>query len=140
MHTKDNLMKTSLKVMAIAASLLSLSVVEPAAAHHSYAAFDGDKVVSLQGTVKRWDWTNPHSFLYLTVKGPGASTTEWEIESASPSLLKRIGFTATSIKAGDKVTVRLHPHRSKGLFGSLIAVDLPTGKTLVVSLLDPKAR
>jgi len=133
-------MKISRKIIVITASLISSLVARPALAHHSYAAFDPDKVVSLQGTVKRWEWTNPHSFLYVTVSGPGSATTDWEIESASPSLLKRIGFTATSIKAGDKVTVRLHPHRSKALFGSLVAVDMPGGKTLVVSLLDPKAR
>jgi hypothetical protein len=140
MPTKEHPMRTSQRIMAIAAGLLLSMGVQPVQAHHSYAAFDKDRVVSLQATVTRWDWTNPHSFLYVVVKGPGRAITEWEIESASPSLLQRVGFTATSIKAGDRVTVRLYPHRTRAHFGSLVAVDLPTGRTLVVSLLDPKAR
>lgn len=133
-------MRTCIKVMAIAASLLLPIGQQPAQAHHSYAPFDKDRVVSVQGTVTRWDWTNPHSFLYLVVRGPGRTTTEWEIESASPSLLQRIGFTATSMRAGDRVTVRLYPHRTRARFGALVAVDLPNGRTLVMSLLNPKAR
>ena len=133
-------MRTSRSILAIAAALLLSSGIQPVQAHHSYAAFDKDRVVSIQGTVTRWDWTNPHSFLYIAVRGPGRATTEWEIESASPSLLRRIGFTATSMKAGDRVTVRLSPHRTRAHFGSLVAIDLPGGKTLVMSLLNPNAR
>jgi Family of unknown function (DUF6152) len=133
-------MRTTRRIMAIAAGVLLSLGVQPVQAHHSYAPFDKSRVVSVQGTVTRWDWTNPHSFLYLAVRGPGRATTEWEIESASPSLLQRIGFSATAIKPGDRVTVRLYPHRSRARFGALVAVDLPSGRTLVVSLLDPKAR
>ena len=133
-------MKLSRIAVALTAGLTLAIGFQPAQAHHSYAAFDGVKLISLQGTVVRWDWTNPHTFLYVNVKGPGQALTEWEIESASPSLLKRIGFAASSIKAGDKVTVRLHPHRTKAHFGSLVAIDLPNGKTLAMTLLDPNAK
>lgn len=102
-------------------------------AHHSYAQFDMGNTVSVQGTVKQWDWTNPHSWLTLYVEpGNGVQPEVWEIESGSPSMLLRTGFTRTSLTVGEKVTVKFHPHRDDPHKGSLVAVDFPGGKSLTV--------
>ena len=98
----------------------------PAAAHHSFAMFDQKKVVTLEGTVTQFQWTNPHSFLELDVPGNG----HWSIELNSPNNLKRQGWTRSALKPGDKVTVRLNPLRDGQHGGLFLDVHLPGGKVL----------
>jgi hypothetical protein len=112
-------------LMALAA-LLALPVL----AHHSFAMFDQSKQVTLVGTVKEFQWTNPHAFIHIeaTVEG---STDVWDIELNSPNNLKRQGWKSTSLKAGDKVTVVANPLRDLSHKGGLfIAVTLPDGSVL----------
>ena len=68
----------------------------PATAHHSFAMFDMTKSVRLEGTVKRFEWTNPHSWIFLEVAGPGATVEQWTIELPSAGLLR--------VKAGTRTT------------------------------------
>jgi hypothetical protein len=91
---------------------------------------DNEKERTLEGTVKEFQWTNPHAWIQLMVKGPDGKTTEWSIECASPNGLKRQGWRAASIKAGDKVTAIIHPLKNGDSGGSLVIVTLPDGKTL----------
>ena len=76
-----------------------------AVAHHSYSAFDmtGEKTVT--GTIKKFDYTNPHSWIYMDVKGPDGKVTTWMVEGGSPNALLRLGFTRDSLPAGTEIMV-----------------------------------
>jgi hypothetical protein len=89
----------------VGAGIASLAV--PATAHHSFAMFDQKKVMTLQGTVVEFQWTNPHAFIELEAKGG----RHWSIELNSPNNLKRQGWTKAALKPGDKVSVRIAPLR-----------------------------
>jgi hypothetical protein len=109
---------------------VAMALALPAAAHHSFAMFDSAKETTLQGTVKEFQWTNPHAWVQLLVAGPDGKTTEWSIECASPNGLKRQGWRGSSIKAGDRITVVIHPLKSGEPGGSLVILTLPDGTQL----------
>ena len=114
-----------------AAVLLAGLACVPVFAHHSFAMFDQTREVTLVGTVKEFQWTNPHSFIHVEVPaGPNSGT--WDIELNSPNNLKRQGWRADSIKSGDKVTLRANPLRDLGDHkgGLFVAITLPDGTTL----------
>ncbi len=111
--------------------VLALLAASPAAfAHHSFAMFDMQKEVSLDGTVKSFQWSSPHSWLEVMVHTPSGDDVEWSIEMGAPSSLYRHGWRQTSVKQGDKVTVVVHPLRDGRPGGSLVSVTLPDGKQL----------
>jgi hypothetical protein len=107
----------------------ALLAAMPAAAHHSFAMFDQKKIMTLEGTVHEFQWTNPHAFIELDVPG-GGKTTRWSIELNSPNNLKRQGWHRTALKAGDKVTLRMSPLRDGHPGGLFLDVRLPNGKML----------
>jgi hypothetical protein len=107
----------------------ALCAVTPAIAHHSFATFDMTKEVKVSGTVREFQWQNPHVWIYLLVKD-GATNQEWEIEGGSLLGLKREGWTKDSFKAGDKVSVTIHPKRDGSHGGSYIIGVTADGKTL----------
>ena len=111
------------------AALGALVASMPAAAHHSFAMFDQKKVMTLEGTVHEFQWTNPHAFIELDVQG-GGKTIRWSIELNSPNNLKRQGWNRTALKAGDKVTLRMNPLRDGHPGGLFLDVRLPGGKVL----------
>jgi hypothetical protein len=89
---------------------LSLTAVATAAfAHHSFSAeFDANKRVTLTGTVTNVEWRNPHTWFYADVKNDDGSVANWGFELASPNLLLRNGWTRSSMKIGDVVTVEAY--------------------------------
>ena len=110
-------------------ALTVLAAAVPALAHHSFAMFDQKKVLTLEGTVTEFQWTNPHSFLEVDVP-QGAKAVHWSVELNSPNNLKRQGWTRGALKAGDRVTVRLNPLRSGQHGGLFLDVLTPSGKVL----------
>jgi hypothetical protein len=110
----------------VAASVFTL----PAAAHHSFAMFDADKMVSLQGTVKEFEWVNPHSWLHVVVTDKAGAAKEWSVEMASVGALSNVGWTQDTVKAGDKVTIEMHPLKDGTRGGTVVSVTLPNGKKL----------
>ena len=107
---------------------LALAAV-PASAHHSYSMFDMAKTVELEATVTQFKWQNPHSFILADVEAPGGKE-RWAIEMTAPANLVQEGWKRTSLKAGDKVTIWVHPLRSGAKGGSYAGVRLVDGKTL----------
>ena len=91
----------------------------PVAAHHSFALFDNDKTVPLEGTVKSFEWTNPHSWIVLEVLGENRAVQEWRIELPAASLLAREGWNKFYVKPGEKIVVRINPLKDGGHGGSL---------------------
>ena len=120
---KNSIAKAGLLVM------LAVTAV-PSVAHHSFAMFDQQKVITLQGTVKEFQWMNPHSWIQLMVPGEGGKATEWSVEMSGPGGLARKGWKPRTLKQGDKVTVVIHPLRDGGPGGSFVSVVLPSGQTL----------
>ena len=102
----------------------------PALAHHSYAEFDTQKEMTIQGTVKEWQWTNPHSWMLLMVPNAQGQSEQWAIELNSVSLLAQQGWRPTTVVPGDKVAVTFHPMRNGSRAGSYISAKLPNGKTM----------
>ena len=114
----------SRRVAWLASLAITLAVL-PAAAHHSFAMFDQKKVMTLEGTVHEFQWTNPHAFIELDVDS-GARAQRWAIELNSPNNLTRQGWRRTSLRAGERITVRIAPLRSGqtgGLFLDLRKAD-----------------
>jgi hypothetical protein len=101
----------------------------PALAHHSFAMFDIQKQVTVSGTVREFQWTNPHSWLQLEVPRAGA-TVEYSIELGSPNTMSRRGWRRTTFKPGDKVTVTMNPMRDGSPGGALISAVDAQGQTL----------
>ena len=114
-------------VSAIAAALF----VAPAFAHHSFAMFDADKTVTLTGTVKEFEWTNPHAWLRIMVNDQAAGkAVQYALEMGSPGQQARVGWKPDSVKPGDKVTVTIHPLKDGARGGQFITAMLPNGSIL----------
>ena len=129
-------MKTLL-ALSICATALMASV--PASAHHSGAMFDRAKVVALKGQIIKYEFTNPHAWIRLTVREPGGATTEWNIETYSPQNMRRLGLTPSNLKPGDVVSLRMHPIRDGRKAGSLVDITLADG-TYISGAAPPQAR
>jgi hypothetical protein len=90
----------------VLAALVVASAAVPASAHHSFAAqYDANKPVTLKGKVTKVEWTNPHARFYINVPAADGKVVNWNLELASPNYLKRAGWSSTSLKEGDEVTV-----------------------------------
>jgi hypothetical protein len=124
--------KTGLRVLGLLALISSAS----AWAHHSFAMFDQTKTVTLKGSVIEFQWTNPHAFLHVEVV-EGGKKTAWHVELNSPNNLRRQGWRATSVKAGDMVTVKINPLRDGTPGGLFNSVTLPDGSTLGEATMPP---
>src|SRR5213595_1248146 len=97
-------MRTKLVVIVTALGLLVAAV--PAWSHHAFAAeFDQNKPVKVQGSVVKWELTNPHSWIHIDVKGTDGKVATWMIEGASPNNLYRLGLTKESVPVGSEITV-----------------------------------
>jgi hypothetical protein len=107
-----------------------LLVAQPAFAHHSFANFDLDREITLVGTIKEVQFTNPHVWLQVMVPDSKGGRTEWSIEAGAPGMLLRTGWKPSTLKSGDAVTVVSHPAKNGDANGSLIRVTLPDGRTL----------
>ena len=111
------------------AVLLALAAA-PAWAHHSGAGVDRTKTVTVQGLVKEFRWTNPHSWIDLEVANDKGGTDLWSIEMNPPPFLIRAGWKSSSLKPGDKVSVTLNPIRSGEPGGIFVSVTLADGRVL----------
>jgi Family of unknown function (DUF6152) len=99
-------------------------------AHHSFATFDNNKTVTLAGTVKTFEWTNPHTWIWLVVTDAKGVEQVWGIEGAAPGELTRHGWTRRSLNPGDKITLDIHPLRDGRAGGSYSRVTFADGHTL----------
>jgi Family of unknown function (DUF6152) len=94
--------------VALAAALLTMTVAE---AHHSFAMFDRDTQLVKTGTVVRWAFNNPHSWLYMNVKSADGTDTLWSFEGSAPTGLIQRGITGDTFKPGATVTFMYCPLR-----------------------------
>jgi Family of unknown function (DUF6152) len=122
--------RCSTRISGVLLALLLASAAFPASAHHSAAVFDMSKQISVQGTVEKWVWANPHSWLYIRVVKADGSQEVWGFEAGSTGMLARSGWNAADMKPGDKVTVSGSPERSGNHIGLMNEVQLPSGRVL----------
>ena len=113
------------KFLRLAALGIAVAAM-PVAAHHSFAMFDQKQIVTLQGKVHEFQWTNPHAFLEID----DAKGTRWSLELNSPNNLKRQGWSRSAVKPGDQVTVRMNPLRDGQHGGLFLDLKFPDGKVL----------
>jgi hypothetical protein len=113
------------------ASVLIAAFAAPALAHHSPAAFEASKTITVTGTVKEFRWQNPHSWIEVNVPSDKGEPVLWAFELTSPTYLVRAGWKSNTLKPGDKVTITGRPLKS-GEPGSAIftSVMLADGRTL----------
>jgi hypothetical protein len=113
--------------------LVSLSSVQPALAHHSFGAeYDVSKPITLTGVVTKIEWTNPHSHIYLDVKGEGGKIVNWQLEGYPPGVLQRNGFKRdVTVKPGDEITVSGWRARDGGTWGHLRDITLASGQKMI---------
>ena len=113
------------------AGALALTVAASAAqAHHSFAMFDMSKEVTVNGTVKQFQWTNPHCYIQLMVKDGSGKETEWSLEMGAPMYLYARGWRPGTIKPGMRITVTLNPLRNGNPGGVVRDVAGPDGKPI----------
>jgi hypothetical protein len=117
----------------LAALLGVLAAGPPLAAHHSFAAeFDGSRPVTLKGTVTKMEWTNPHAWLHVDVKGPDGKVVEWMIEGGAPNALLRRGWNRESVARGTAIVIQGFRARDGSNRASGGDVTLPDGKKLFI--------
>jgi hypothetical protein len=122
--------KTLIMFVAMAFSLLIVSV--PLVAHHGTANFENDpaKRITVKGTVVEWVWSNPHCFLQFDAKGGDGQVVRWVVETSNPPDMVNRGWSIRTFKAGDQVTVTIRPVKSGKPVGSVVQVVLADGRVL----------
>ena len=113
----------------IAFAMYSLSV----AAHHSYSMFDGDTTLTLEGTVKEFQWVNPHAWLLMMVPDEDGQEQQWALELPSPNGLARNGWRPRTLTPGMEVSASMHPLKDGQNGGGGLSVTLPDGTVLLTT-------
>jgi len=117
---------------AILALAFLVAAVAPAAAHHSFAAFDMANQKTITGAVKQVDWTNPHIWIWIDVANDKGGTDTYAFEGMSPNYLARRGWTRTTLHTGDKITVAYRPMKDGKNGGMFINGTTAAGKVLTM--------
>jgi Family of unknown function (DUF6152) len=119
-------------VIVLSMSLGALIVAVPIFAHHSSAAFETGKNLTIKGTVTEWFWANPHCLLKLDVKTDSGEMIHWVAETQAPANMIDAGWRKNSFKAGEEVTVIVRPAKSGKPLGSIVRVEFADGKSLAI--------
>jgi hypothetical protein len=120
------------KAIGLGAAAAATILASSAAAHHSFAMFDREHPIELQGTVKSWEFTNPHSWLVLMVMRNGVPT-QYSIEGASVDTLIRQRFGPHSFVPGEKITLVIYPLKNGGNGGAFLKASKADGTVLTMS-------
>lgn len=99
-------------------------------AHHSFASFDMDDTRSIAGTVKRFEWTNPHTWIVLEVQTDSGQQQEWRFEGPPPINMLHGGWAENTLQTGDHISLSYHPRKDSQREGSFTAITLPNGKQI----------
>ena len=118
-------------VVIAALGLLLVSV--PLAAHHGAAALDTGKEITLRGTVTEWIWSNPHCFLKFDAKDDTGAVRNWAVETQNPTSMTQRGWSRSSFKVGDEVTVIVEPVKNGQPVGRILTAILANGQKLVAA-------
>ena len=115
------------------AGLIAIAVAAfavQASAHHSFAMFDHEKMITISGSLKEFEWTNPHCWLHINaVDSATGKTIEWAFEMGSIGQIAAQGWKIDTVKPGDKITIEAHPLRDGSHGGQYDTVKLPDGRS-----------
>ena len=100
-------------------------------AHHSVAGYDTQKVITIRGVVKEFNWRNPHVYIVWDAKDEAGKVVEWAGELSSPSTMIQLGMNRTSLKPGDEVLISLHPSKTTNPLGVIQKITMADGKIVV---------
>ena len=126
----------TLKIAVCSAVMVGVLAI-PIQAHHSFAMFDQEKTITVDGTLKEFEWTNPHCWLHLNVVDRATGkTSEWAFEMGSIGQIAAQGWKADTIKIGDKIMVDAHPMKDGSRGGQYQGARLSDGR----SFKQPPAR
>jgi hypothetical protein len=120
------------KMMMIAASMvLLIAATVTLSAHHSFSAeFDGSKTVTLEGTVYKMEFVNPHSWLYIDAVMPDGKIERWGIEGGSPNVMFRLGWSRDTLPVGTRIKVSGSPSKDGAKRMNSRSIEFPDGKKL----------
>ena len=125
------MMKWITKLGSLGLVVVALGLTIPTAvAHHSGVEFDSEKIVEITGTVKEFQFKNPHTWIQVEVPNPKGGTIEWSLEWGSPNTLGRQGVRPTTFPPGAKITVRMNPMKNGNTGGAFIGAKFADGKTV----------
>lgn len=119
-----------MKANRLLLAAMAVCISAPAMAHHSFAMFDRNKTLRIDGVVKEYEWTNPHVWLHIMAADESGKSVQWSFEMQSIAQDTRAGWRADSVKPGDKVTVEYHPLKDGARGGQLTAGILANGTRL----------
>jgi hypothetical protein len=119
------------KFLALVAAFAPLALVSSADAHHSFQMFALDKLETVNGTVESFKWAMPHTWINVVIPGKaGGPPEKWGFEGHAPNLMARKGWKFNTLKAGDNVTILMHPMKDGTNAGSIVHVTLASGQQL----------
>jgi hypothetical protein len=101
-----------------------------ALAHHSFAMFDADQKMTLAGTVKEFQWTNPHAWIFVMVPNPEGQLEQWAVELGGPGQITRQGWSPKTLTPGMDVKLVIHPLRDGTNGGQFMGITLADGTQL----------
>jgi hypothetical protein len=126
-HSK-NILKKPIAILFVTAGLLASSA--PALAHHAFSAeFDAEKPVEVKGAVTKFELVNPHSWIYIDVKNPDGTISNWGFEFGAPFSLREKGITKSSFTAGTEITLKGYRAKSGKSLGYAVSTVLADGRT-----------
>ena len=118
-------------IRAILAGLaMTIAAAGAASAHHAFSMYDNTKYTKLTGTVKSYLWANPHTMIGFVVMGADGKLQDWTAECSPINMIGRRGWTAQSLKAGDKIDFVIHPNRDGVQYGLLVTATKIDGTVL----------
>lgn len=115
------------KLVAVLAVSTTFAAATPVSAHHSFAMFDSSKEQVIRGTVKEFQWTNPHIWIQVAVRDRNGREVVWSVEGSSPNSLRRQGWSSTTFKPGDNVSITINPLKNGDPGGSFVRAVMPDG-------------
>jgi hypothetical protein len=114
--------------LGLTLSLLAAVAPGAALAHHSTAMFEPERRITLSGTVREFQWTNPHAWIQVTVVGADGKPADWSFECGSPNTLSRLGWKPSTLQPGDKVAIVANPMKDGTHAGLMYTVTLADGR------------
>ena len=123
------------KIAILFAAIVLLAIAVPAIAHHAFAAeYDADQPLKLKGKVTKFEWTNPHARFYIDVVDEKGVVSNWNLELASPNVLRRNGWTSKILQIGEEITVEGSRARDGSKMANARVVTLANGQRVFSGL------
>ncbi len=119
-----------MRSMIVVGVAIALLAAVPVHAHHSGSTLFSETTSTLKGAVNKWVWSNPHCLLTVDVKGDDGQVVSWLVELQAPNTIYPAGYRANMFKAGDPVTVTVHPVSNGRPYARVVSVTLADGRTL----------